>query len=94
MKMKTVGFSKTLVNLYYMTLYHTPEDRVIAFVTMITVNQIDISNWYSEGTQLSFMIMNMNSVSATSAYNRSDRVGTHVPLFSKEQIDLVLGFIL
>jgi len=38
LKMKTVGFSKTLVNLYHMTLYHTPEDRVIVFVTMITLN--------------------------------------------------------
>jgi len=44
--------------------------------------------------QSSFVIMNMNSVSATNAYNRRDRFGTHVPLFSKEQIGLVLGFIL
>lgn len=31
-----------------MTLYHTPEDRVIVFVTMITLNLIGISKWYSE----------------------------------------------
>jgi hypothetical protein len=34
---------------YHMTVYHTPEDRVIVFVTMITLNLIGISNWYSEG---------------------------------------------
>ena len=35
LKMKTVGFSKTLVNLYHIALNHTPEDGVIEFVTMI-----------------------------------------------------------
>jgi len=32
-----------------MKQYHTPEDRVIVFVTMISLNLIGISKGYSEG---------------------------------------------
>ena len=49
LKMKT-GFSKTLVNLYCMALYHTPEGRDIVFVTMITFNLIGSSHWYKFGS--------------------------------------------